>query len=102
MDYLHDLNTFLPGIIVAIGGLLVLLTEAFKKKVNLAYYLTLGVLLFATLFAFRDLFNPAGVSFYGMIAYGGVSAFGILLILLGTLFCVALSRDYLESIDHHI
>jgi len=102
MDYLHDLNTFLPGIIVAIGGLLVLLTEAFKKKVNLAYYLTLGVLLLATLFAFRDLFNPAGISFYGMIAYGGVSAFGILLILLGTLFCVALSRDYLESIDHHI
>lgn len=102
MDYLHDLNTFLPGIIVAIGGLLVLFTEAFKKTATLAYYLTLGVLLLATLFAFRDLFNPAGVSFYGMIAYGGISAFGILLILLGTLFCVALSRDYLESIDHHI
>ncbi|MGF1671839.1 MAG: NADH-quinone oxidoreductase subunit N [Balneolaceae bacterium] len=102
MDYLHDLNTFLPGIIVALGGLIVLIADMFKKRAVFSYNLTLGVLVIALIFAMRDLFIPVGESFHGMIVYGGVSAFGVLIILLGTLFCVALSKDYLESIEHHI
>jgi NADH-quinone oxidoreductase subunit N len=31
MDYIHDLHSFLPGIIVAVAGLVVIMLEAYKK-----------------------------------------------------------------------
>ena len=102
MDYLSDLSTFIPGLIVALGGLGILIAEAFKKTVTFSYFFTIGILGLAFIFAIRDLFVPAGESFSGMVAYGGVSAFGSLVILLATIFCVALSKDYLDSIDHHV
>lgn len=36
-----------------------------------------------------------------MLVHGGIAAFGNVIILLGTLFCVFLSNDYLEGIDHN-
>jgi NADH-quinone oxidoreductase subunit N len=101
MDYLHDLNTFIPGTIVAAAGLAVLLLSVTRVKINTIFYVTVVSLAAALLFSFRDLFGPAGTSFYDMIAFGGTAAFGTFLVIIATLFCVLISRDYLEAINHH-
>lgn len=100
MDYLHDMYTFLPGIIVAVAGLLVIILEAYKKSIHLIYGISVGGLVLALGFAIQALFGDTGESFSGMIAYGGVPAFGVMIVLLGALFCVIISKDYLE--DKHI
>jgi NADH-quinone oxidoreductase subunit N len=97
MDYLHDLTSFLPGIVVAVAGLLVILLEAFKKSVNTVYGVSIAGLLIALVFAIQSLFGDTGTAFTGMIAYGGVAAFGTVIVLLGALFCVVISRDYLAE-----
>jgi NADH-quinone oxidoreductase subunit N len=101
MDYLHDLNTFIPGTIVAIAGLAVLLLSVSRVKINTIFYVTVVSLFAALLFSVRDLFSPVGTSFYDMIAFGGTAAFGTFLVIIATLFCVLISRDYLDAIDHH-
>ena len=40
MNYLHDLNAFLPGIIVAFAGLTVLIIDSYKNDHNAIYGLT--------------------------------------------------------------
>lgn len=103
MDYLYDINTFLPGTIVAIAGLIVILLSAFlKDRINGIFGITVLSLVAALAFAIRDLFGPAGTSFSDMIAFGGVAAFGSVLIVLATLFCVLISKDYLKSTGHHV
>jgi NADH-quinone oxidoreductase subunit N len=101
MDYLHDLNTFIPGIIVAIAGLVVLLLSVSRVKINTIFTVTVVALVAALLFSIRDLFGPVGTSFHDMIAFGSTAAFGTFLVIIATLFCVLISRDYLEAIDHH-
>ncbi len=101
MDYLHDLSAFLPGIIVTVAGLTALLLEAFKKGADQIYYLSIGGLLVALAVAINSLFGETGTAFTGMIVYGGVAAFGSVIILLGSLFCVIVSKDYLQDIDLH-
>ncbi len=98
MDYLHDITAFLPGIIVAAAGLIAILLEAFKKGVTSIYWTTVASLALALVVAFQSLFGDTGTAFYGMIAYGGVAAFGTVIVLLGALFCVIISKEYLE--DH--
>jgi NADH-quinone oxidoreductase subunit N len=101
MDYLYDLNTFIPATIAAAAGLVVLMQSVYKVKINTIFGVTVFSLVAALLFALRDLFGPVGTSFFDMVAYGGTAAFGTLLVITGTLFCVLISRDYLEAIDHH-
>jgi NADH-quinone oxidoreductase subunit N len=101
MDYLHDLNTFLPATVTAASGLVVILLSVSKTKINTIFGVTVFSLVVALLFSLRDLFGPVGTSFFDMVAYGGTAAFGTFLVITGTLFCVLISRDYLESIDHH-
>lgn len=101
MDYLHDLNTFLPATVTAVAGLVVILLSVSKTKINTIFGVTVFSLVVALLFSLRDLFGPVGTSFFDMVAYGGTAAFGTFLVITGTLFCVLISRDYLESIDHH-
>lgn len=95
---MHDILAFLPGIIVAAAGLIAILLEAFKKGVTSIYWVTVASLAIALVFAFQSLFGDTGTAFYGMIAYGGVAAFGTVIVLLGALFCVIISREYLD--DH--
>lgn len=97
MNYLHDMYTFLPGIIVAVAGLLVIILEAYKKSINLIYGISVTGLVLALGFAIQSLFGETGESFTGMVAYGGVPAFGTVIVLLGALFCVIISKDYLED-----
>src|SRR5690625_7022352 len=81
MNYLHDILTFLPGIIVAVTGLIVILLSAFKKSADTAYYTVLTGTAIASVVALQALFGETGISFSGMIAYGGVSAFGAFVVL---------------------
>lgn len=101
MDYLHDLSAFLPGIIIAVTGLVALLLEAFKKGADQIYFLSIGGLVVALAVAINSLFGDSGTAFSGMIVYGGVAAFGSVVILLGSLFSVIVSKDYLQDLDLH-
>lgn len=100
MDYLHDLNAFLPGIIVGVAGLIALLIDAYKDDHDGIYGLAVASLATGLILAVVDMFGPAGEAFSGMITYGGVSAFGSTVVLFGALFCVLISREYLKAVEH--
>lgn len=101
MDYLHDLTSFLPGIVVSVAGLAVILLAAFKKGMNSVYAVSIGGLAIALALAIQSLFGDTGTAFSGMIVYGGVGAFGTVIVLLGALLCVIISKDYLEEFGLH-
>ncbi|WP_138430196.1 NADH-quinone oxidoreductase subunit N [Fodinibius saliphilus] len=100
MDYLHDINAFLPGIIVGVAGLIGIVIDSYKDDHDAIYGLSVVSLLAALVLSVIDMFEPAGIAFSGMITYGGVTAFGNAVILFGSLFCVLISREYLSAIDH--
>lgn len=101
METLQDLQAFLPGIIVAVAGLIAIMLEAFKKAADLTYSLSFGGIVVALLFAIQSLYGETGTAFSGMIIYGGVGAFGSVVVLLGSLFTFTISRDYLMDLDLH-
>lgn len=101
MDYMHDIIAFLPGVIITVVGLIALLMEAYKKSADQIYGLTIAGILAALGVAVAALFGESGTAFTGMIVYGGVASFGAVVILLGSLFSVVVSRDYLMEIDLH-
>jgi len=101
MDYLGDLQAFLPGVITAVAGLAVITIEALKSGHKSAYWVTALSLIVALFFGIQALGTPLQEAFSGMLVHGGIAAFGNVIILIGTLFCVFLSNDYLEGIDHN-
>jgi len=101
MNYLHDLQAFLPGIIVAITGLTVLLMDAFKANADSSHTVSIAGLVTALIASIMALTQAGGTAFSGMIAYGGVAAFGSAIVLVGALFSVIISRDYFEDYDLH-
>lgn len=100
MDYLHDLNAFLPGIISGVAGLIAIVIDSYKNDHEAIYGLTVFSLLAGLVLSVMDMFGPTGEAFSGMITYGGVSAFGNAVVLFASLFCVLISREYLRAIDH--
>lgn len=100
MDYLHDLNAFLPGIIVGVAGLIAILIDSYKDDHESIFGLSVFALLAGLILSIMDMFGPTGEAFSGMITYGGVAAFGNTVVLFGSLFCVLISREYLRAIDH--
>lgn len=101
MDYLHDLNAFLPGVVVALAGLVAIMIDAYKDDHDGIFGVTVIALAAAFALSIMDLFGPQGEAFSGMIAYGGTAAFGAAVVLFGSLFCVLISREYLIAIDHN-
>ncbi|MDX1586847.1 MAG: NADH-quinone oxidoreductase subunit N, partial [Balneolaceae bacterium] len=101
MDYLHDLYSFLPGIIVSVAGLLVILIDSYKDDHDGIFGLTIFALVAALGVSIFDMFGPTGEAFSGMITYGGTAAFGSMVVLFGSLFCMLISREYLQAIDHN-
>src|SRR5699024_2538771 len=102
METTQDLLNYLPAIITAVGGIVVMMVDAFSKKSVHSYVLSIIFLLVAFLFSVNDLFRPEVEAFYGLVAYGCTDAFGSMLVLLGTLFCVILCREYLTAIQYHM
>lgn len=101
MDYLHDLYSFLPGIIVAVAGLLVIIIDSYKDDHDGIFGLTIFALVAALGVSIFDMLGPTGEAFSGMITYGGTAAFGSMVVLFGSLFCMLISREYLQAIDHN-
>lgn len=100
MDYLNDINAFLPGIIVALGGLIAIVIDSVKNDHKAIFGVTVFSMAAALAISVMDLFGPTGEAFSGMITFGGTAAFGSMVVLFGSLFCVLISREYLQSIDH--
>jgi len=100
MDYLQELSTIIPGIIVAVGSLVAIMTDAFSEKAKNTYWIAVVTLATAFAASVVDIFAAPGFAFDGLIAYGGVAAFGQALVLFGTLFCVLISHEYLDEIEH--
>jgi NADH-quinone oxidoreductase subunit N len=100
MNYLQDIATFLPGVIVGVAGLIAIVVQSIQDDSKSVYGITILALLGALVIAVRDMFGPTGEAFSGMITFGGTAAFGSAVILLGALFCVLISKEYLSSIDH--
>lgn len=101
MDYMHDITAFLPGIIVAVAGLIAIMLEAFKKSVDAVYGVSIAGLAGALAVSFTMLFGETGTAFTEAIVYGGAAGFGSFVVLLGALFCVIISREYLTDKDLH-
>lgn len=101
MNYLHDLQAFLPGIIVAITGLAALLMDAYKAKPDTSHALSIFGLVGALVAAILSLSKTGGVAFSGMVAYGGVASFGSAIVLVGALFSLIICRDYFKDHDLH-
>ena len=100
MNYLHDINAFLPGIITGVAGLVAILIDCYKDDHGAIFGLSIFSLLAGLVASILDMFGPTGLAFSGMISYGGVSAFGNSVVLFGSLFCVMISREYLSAIEH--
>lgn len=102
MESISQLLHFFPLIIVTIGSLVVMMVDAFSKDTAKLYYLSVFFLIAALAASISDVFGPAGEAFYGMAVYGGTSAMGGVIVLLGTLFVVILCKEYLTAIKHHV
>lgn len=100
MDYLHDLNAFLPGVIIGIAGLIAIIIDSYKDDHGAIFGVTVASLVAGLVLSVMDMFGPVGEAFTGMITYGGVAAFGNTIVLFASLFCVLISREYLAAIDH--
>ncbi|PKD45127.1 NADH-quinone oxidoreductase subunit N [Rhodohalobacter barkolensis] len=98
MNYLHDIQSFLPGIVVAVTGLAAILITVFRKGTGSVYYVSIVGLAVALVLAIQSLFGEAGTAFSGMIVYGGPAAFGTVVVLIGAFLSLILSRDYLRDI----
>ncbi len=102
MESANELLTILPLIIIGAAGLFVMMLDAFTGSARMAYYFTVLFSVAALAVAVSGLFGPAGVAFHSVVVYGGISAFGNVLVMTGTLFSVILTRDYLEKTGTHI
>lgn len=102
MESVNELLTILPLLVIGGAGLLVMMLDAYTGNARLAFGTTVLLSLAGLAVSIPALFGDQGTSFYGMIAYGGTAAFGSVLVMIGTLFSVALTRDYLEHTDSHI
>ncbi|MCA1800834.1 MAG: NADH-quinone oxidoreductase subunit N [Rhodothermaceae bacterium] len=101
MEILNDMVLYLPAIIIALAGLIVMMVDAYTKNTATIYTVSVGSLVLALAAAVYGLFLPSAEIFYGMATTGGTAAFGTALVVAATLFVVVLSREYLTGINHN-
>ncbi|MTI87057.1 MAG: NADH-quinone oxidoreductase subunit N [Balneolaceae bacterium] len=101
MDYLGDIQAFLPGVITALAGLIVIVIESLKKDSSATFWVTVLSLVAALFFSIQSLGTGLDTAFSGMLVHGGAVAFGNVIIVVATLFCVFISEDYLKGINHY-
>ena len=99
---MYDISLFLPAILTAVGGLVVMMMAAYKTDMSTVWSVSSAFVVAAMAFAVRDLLGDEGMLFSGMVAHGGSAAFGTVIVLMGTLFTILLSKSYLEKIGHHV
>ncbi|MEX0720406.1 MAG: NADH-quinone oxidoreductase subunit N [Balneolaceae bacterium] len=101
MDYLGDIQAFLPGVITAVAGLVVIVVESMRKDSASIFWITALSLSAALFFSIQQLGGPLEVAFSDMLVHGGPVAFGNVIIVAGAFFCVLISQDYLKAINHY-
>ena len=92
---------YLPGVIIAIAGLVTMMLSAFNTSRKTIYWTSVVLVAVATTFSFSDLFIEPVVLFSGMIQIGGFASAGIFVILLGTLFTLLLSHDHFSAVGDY-
>jgi NADH-quinone oxidoreductase subunit N len=100
MDLLNDLQAFIPATIVGIAGLIVLLAEIWAKNSTTSYWIAVTSVFAALIKVMFELSEPANLVFNGMFYSGGAAAFGAMIVLIGTLFSLLLSKDFLSAIGY--
>jgi NADH-quinone oxidoreductase subunit N len=101
MELLNDIHMYLPGVIIAIAGLVTMMLSAFNTSRKTIYWTSVVLVAVATTFSFSDLFIEPVVLFSGMIQIGGFASAGIFVILLGTLFTLLLSHDHFSAVGDY-
>jgi NADH-quinone oxidoreductase subunit N len=101
MDYLGDIQAFLPGVITAAAGLLIIIVESLREGSRFNFWIAAMSLVVALIFSVQSLSSPLETAFSGMLVHGGPIAFGNMVILMGSVFCVFISEDYLRGIGHY-
>jgi NADH-quinone oxidoreductase subunit N len=101
MELLNDINLFLPAVIVTIAGLVVMMLSAFNTPQKTIYWTSVLFVAVAFVRSIQDLSVTETTAFSGLVAIGGIAAFGIFVVLLGTLFTLLLCHDYFESTGNY-
>lgn len=101
MELLHDINLYLPAVIIAIAGLVTMMLSAFGTSNKTIYWTSVILVAVATMRAFPDLFIEQQLLFSNMVVIGGYASLGIFIVLLGTLFTLLLSHEHFSSTDEY-
>jgi len=101
MNYTHDILASLPGIILAVAGLIVILIDAIKDDSRSIYWVSIVAVVGALIFSVQDMMGPMTEAYSGMLLYGGTASFGSSVILFATLFILLISDEYLDHIKHN-
>jgi NADH-quinone oxidoreductase subunit N len=99
--YFADSVSSGPLVIVTLTGLIALIAEASKKtRPMLASGISAAGLVAALAVAFLNL-STEGLSFGGMIRYGGYANYFGIIFITAALSTVLISREYLERMNYH-
>lgn len=101
MELLNDINLYLPGVIIAVAGLVTMMLSAFNTPKQTIYWTSVLFVAAATALSFSDVFDAPQYLFSGMIQVGGFASAGILVVLLGTLFTLLLAHDHFTAVGEY-
>lgn len=101
MNYTHDILASLPGIILAVAGLIVVLIDAISDDNRSIYWISILAVVGALIFSVRHMMDPIAEAYSGMLLYGGTASFGSSIILFATLFILLITDEYLDHIKHN-
>lgn len=101
MELLNDINLYLPGVIIAIAGLLAMMLAAFDVSRKTIYWFSVLSVAVAAVLSFPDLFIDETYLFSDMIIVGGYASLGIFIVLLGTLFTLLLCHEHFEQVGNY-
>lgn len=101
MELLNDINLFLPGVIVAVAGLLTMMLAAFDTPAKTIYWTSILFVAAALIRSYMDMFGPQVNAFSDLVSIGGIAAYGTFVVLTGTLFTLLLCHDYFKSVGNY-
>lgn len=93
-----DLQSYIPATILAVGGIAILMNEIWAKTSATSFYISIVTVFAALLKMMTELVLPVTSSFSEMYMFGGAYAFAGMIVLVGTLFSLLLSKEYLSAI----
>jgi NADH-quinone oxidoreductase subunit N len=101
MELLYEISLYLPAVIIAVAGLVVMMLSAYDAPHKTVYWTSILFTAAALVRAFLDISGPQTELFYGMAASGGLASAGTVIILIGALFTFVLCYDYFEHVGRY-